>query len=213
MRFFIDECTGPAVARWLRQNQHEVFSVYEEARGMQDDEIIQKAFVENRILITNDKDFGEKVYRDRFINVFVAEAALVEYGPSMQPNLYRGDRVMAEKVSYRLHPPYRGDVVIADRPGNEVALIKRVVALPGETVEVRGGHTFINGQPIEEPWVTNFGGPSYPPTVVPPDHLFILGDNRSNSRDSRAIGPVPINSIKGHVWLVYWPLDQIKLVP
>jgi signal peptidase I len=148
-----------------------------------------------------------------FINVFVAEAALVEYGPSMQPNLYRGDRVIAEKVSYRFHLPHRGDVVIADRPGNEVSLIKRVVALPGETVEVRGGHTFINEEQIEEPWVTNFGGPSYPPTVVPPDHVFILGDNRSNSRDSRTIGPVPIDTIKGHVWLVYWPLDQIKLVP
>ena len=130
-----------------------------------------------------------------FINVFVAEAALVEYGPSMQPNLYRGYRVMAEKVSYHLHPPHRGDVVIVDRPGNEVSLIKRVVALPGETVEVRDGHTFINGQPIEEPWVTNFGGPSCPPMVVPPDHVFILGDNRSNSRDSRAIGPVPMLSL------------------
>jgi signal peptidase I len=148
-----------------------------------------------------------------FINVFVAEAALVEYGPSMEPNLYRGDRVMTEKVSYLLHPPRRGDVVIAERPGNEVSLIKRVVALPGETVEVRGGHTFINGEQIEEPWVTHFGGPSYPPTVVPPDHVFILGDNRGSSRDSRAIGPVPVDTIKGHVWLVYWPLDQIKLVP
>jgi signal peptidase I len=148
-----------------------------------------------------------------FINVFVAEAALVEHGPSMQPNLYRGDRVIAEKVSYRFHLPHRGDIVVVDRPGNEVSLIKRVVALPGETVEVRGGHTFINGQQIEEPWVTNFGGPSYSPRVVPPDHVFILGDNRSNSRDSRAIGPVLIDTIKGHVWLVYWPLDQVKLVP
>ena len=148
-----------------------------------------------------------------FINVFVAEAALVEYGPSMEPNLYRGYRVMTEKVSYLLHPPRRGDVVIVDRIGSKVSLIKRVVALPGETVEVRGGYTFINGEQIEEPWVTNFGGPSYPPTVVPPDHVFILGDNRGNSRDSRAIGPVPMSTIKGHVCLVYWPLDQIKLVP
>jgi len=148
-----------------------------------------------------------------FINVFVAEAALVERGPSMEPNLYKGYRVMTEKISYLVHPPQRGDVVIADRPGREVALIKRVVALPGETVEVRGGHTFINGERIEEPWVTNFGGPSYPPTMVPPDHVFVLGDNRGNSRDSRAIGPVPVNSIKGHAWLVYWPLDQIKLAP
>jgi len=66
MRFMVDECTGPAVARWLRQQNHDVFSVYEQARGMEDDQIIQKAFDENWVLITNDKDFGEKVYRERY---------------------------------------------------------------------------------------------------------------------------------------------------
>mgnify|MGYP001573074515 CR=1 FL=1 len=65
MRFLVDECTGPAVARWLREQQHEVFSVFDEARGMDDDDIVQKAYAENWILITNDKDFGEKVYRER----------------------------------------------------------------------------------------------------------------------------------------------------
>lgn len=64
MRFLVDECTGPGVAQWLRDRKHEVFSVFEEARGMADDDIIAKAFVENWILITNDKDFGEKVYRE-----------------------------------------------------------------------------------------------------------------------------------------------------
>lgn len=65
MRFLVDECTGPAVAHWLRAQKHEVFSVYEEARGMEDDEVTTKAFAENWILITNDKDFGEKIYRER----------------------------------------------------------------------------------------------------------------------------------------------------
>lgn len=65
MRFLVDECTGPAVARWLRDQRHDVFSVYEQSRGMDDDDIIYKAFAENWILITNDKDFGEKVYRER----------------------------------------------------------------------------------------------------------------------------------------------------
>ena len=65
MRFLVDECTGPAVARWLRKQKYEIFSVYEEARGMDDDDIIQKAFAEHWILITNDKDFGGKVYRER----------------------------------------------------------------------------------------------------------------------------------------------------
>jgi len=65
MRFLVDECTGPATARWLRGQQHDVFSVYEQARGMTDDEIIQKAFADDRILVTNDKDLREKVYRER----------------------------------------------------------------------------------------------------------------------------------------------------
>jgi predicted nuclease of predicted toxin-antitoxin system len=65
MRFMVDECTGPKVARWLREQQHEVFSVYDEARSISDDEVIQKAFTENWILITNDKDFGEKIFRER----------------------------------------------------------------------------------------------------------------------------------------------------
>jgi predicted nuclease of predicted toxin-antitoxin system len=65
MRFLVDECTGPAVARWLRQRNHDVISVYEQAQGSVDDTIIQQAMEEERILITNDKDFGEKVYRDR----------------------------------------------------------------------------------------------------------------------------------------------------
>jgi signal peptidase I len=148
-----------------------------------------------------------------FVNVFVAEAALVEDGPSMQPNLYPGYRVMTEKISYRLHSPRRGDVVIAEQSEGRRSLIKRVVALPRDTVEVRGGHTFIDGQPMEEPWVTSFGGPDYGPMVVPAEHVFILGDNRSDSWDSRAIGPVPMQAIKGRVWLIYWPLDQMKLLP
>jgi predicted nuclease of predicted toxin-antitoxin system len=65
MRFLVDECTGPALAQWLREYGHDVFSVYDEARGMDDPDVVQKAFVENRILITNDKDFGERIYRER----------------------------------------------------------------------------------------------------------------------------------------------------
>jgi predicted nuclease of predicted toxin-antitoxin system len=65
MRFLVDECAGPALAQWLREHEHDVFSVYEEARGMDDRDVIQKAFAENRILITNDKDFGERIYRER----------------------------------------------------------------------------------------------------------------------------------------------------
>jgi signal peptidase I len=148
-----------------------------------------------------------------FVNVFVAEAALVEEGPSMQPNLYVGYRVLTEKVSYRFRPPQRGDVVISHREEQAKSLIKRVMAVPGEVVEVRDGHTFINGAVIREPWVTHFGGPGFEAQTVPADRVFLLGDNRANSRDSRSTGFVPVEAIQGRAWLIYWPLEQIKLLP
>jgi signal peptidase I len=148
-----------------------------------------------------------------FVHVYVAEAVSIEDGPSMQPNLYAGYRVMTEKISYRFRPPQRGDIVVVILPSDEPALIKRVMATEGETVEVRGGHTFIDGQAINEPWVAHFGGMSYAAHQVPQGCVFILGDNRAVSYDSRAIGPVPIGEILGRAWLVYWPLGQARLLP
>ncbi|MBN1148845.1 MAG: signal peptidase I [Anaerolineales bacterium] len=148
-----------------------------------------------------------------FINVYVAEAVEIEDGPSMQPNLYVGYRVMTEKISYRLHSPQRGDVVVVVQPNGQPALIKRVAALEGQIVAVVDGRTFIDGQPVDEPWVVYFGGPDYYPRQVPDDHIFILGDNRAVSHDSRAIGPVPLDSVLGRAWLIYWPLEQARLLP
>jgi signal peptidase I len=145
-----------------------------------------------------------------FVNVFVAQAMVV-HGPSMQPNLHYDQRVMVEKVTYRLiHGPRRGDVVVIDVPGEDEPLIKRVVALPGETVEVRGGQVFVDGQMQQESWTTRQGGPDHPPTLVPPLHVFVLGDNRGSSRDSRAFGPVSMDQIVGQASFVYWPPDQVK---
>lgn len=146
------------------------------------------------------------------INTYVAQATTID-GPSMQPNLYYDYRVMVEKVTYRLiHGPRRGDVAVFDIPEEETSLIKRVVALPGETIEVRGGHTYIDGEMIEEPWVQHFGGPDYPSTVVPPLHVFVMGDNRPSSRDSRAFGPVHIDQIIGRAVFIYWPIDHVNLL-
>jgi signal peptidase I len=147
-----------------------------------------------------------------FVNVYVAEAVAVKEGPSMQPNLYIGYRVMTEKISYRLHPPYRGDIVVVDLPSGGAALIKRVVGLPGDVVQVTRGHTWINGRLLDEPWVAYFGGMDYGPARVPPAHLFIMGDNRVQSLDSRAIGPVPMEKVRGRAWMIYWPLDHVRLL-
>ena len=148
-----------------------------------------------------------------FLNVFIAQAAMVQDGPSMQPNLYVGYRMMTEKISYQFHEPRRGDIVIFERGDGQINLVKRVIGLSGETIESKNGHTYINGEPLIEPWVQYFGGHDLPPTRVPEGHVFIIGDNRPVSHDSRTIGPVPIEQIKGRVICVYWPLDKFEIFP
>jgi len=144
-----------------------------------------------------------------FIRVFVTQAMVVQ-GSSMKPNLSYNYRVMVEKFTYRfVHGPRRGDVVVIDMPEENTLLVKRAVALPGETVTVQDGQVFINGQPLEEPWVIRRGGIDYPPTLVPPGHVFVLGDNREESLDSRYFGPVPIDEIDGQVRFIIWPPDHI----
>jgi signal peptidase I len=144
-----------------------------------------------------------------FVNVFLVQAMVV-HGPSMKPNLTYNQRVIVDKVTYHLiHGPRRGDVVIVYRPEESEMLVKRAVALPGETVAVLNGQVFINDQPLDEPWAICQGGLDYPPTRVPSQHVFVLGDNREVSRDSRYFGPVPIEQIGGKVRFTIWPLDRV----
>jgi signal peptidase I len=147
------------------------------------------------------------------INVFLGQATRVD-GQSMEPSLHTNERLVVEKLSYRLHGPQRFDVVVVRVPsqGDEL-LIKRVIGLPGETVEVRDGQVYINGVQLDEPLVgqTTYPGRSAKVTV-PPLHVFVMGDNRTHSNDSRSFGPVPIESIVGRAWVAYWPLDAAGLV-
>lgn len=147
------------------------------------------------------------------INVFVGQATRVE-GQSMEPNLYSDQRLVVEKVSYRLHGPQRFDVVVLKLPSQgEELLIKRVIGLPGETVEIRDGHVYINGEQLEEPFTDEETRPGRRGEVtVPPLHVYVLGDNRDRSNDSRSFGPVPIESIVGRAWLSYWPLEKVGFV-
>jgi signal peptidase I len=146
------------------------------------------------------------------IHIFLAQATRV-YGQSMQPNLHTNERLVVEKLTYRFHGPRRGDVVVLHDPsGGSELLIKRVIGLPGERVTVADGQVFIDGAPLEESYLnqeTQGGGRSW---LVPPLHVFVMGDNRQASRDSRSFGPVPLDQIIGRALLRYWPLVQIGVI-
>ena len=146
------------------------------------------------------------------INMFLAQATRVE-GQSMEPNLCDNQRLIIEKVSYYVHPPQRGDIVVL-RLSNRRSdpLIKRVIGLPGETVEIRSGRVLVNGEALDEPYLSQHTHQGMAPQVVPDDQVFVLGDNRGFSNDSRAFGFVPFSDIVGRAWFRYWPPDEIGLV-
>ncbi len=147
------------------------------------------------------------------IHVFLAQATRV-YGQSMEPNLHTNERLVIEKFSYHFHGPRRGDVVVLRDPGGTPELlIKRVVGLPGERVTLADGKVYIDGKPLDEPYLnqlTQGGGRSW---VVPPLSVFVMGDNRSASRDSRIFGPVPLEELIGRALFRYWPLGEVGPVP
>ncbi len=142
------------------------------------------------------------------IHIFLAQATRV-YGQSMEPNLHSDMRLVVEKLSYRLHTPQRGDIVVLRvRPGDEM-LIKRVIGLPGDQVEIHDGQVYVNGQALDEPYLNQETRGNLAPRVVPPLHVFVMGDNRRASNDSRSFGPVHVDNIVGRAWLSYWPPEAI----
>jgi signal peptidase I len=145
------------------------------------------------------------------INLFLAQATQV-HGQSMEPTLHSDQRLVVEKVSYHFHGPRQGDIVVLRSPQSSELLIKRVIGLPGETVEIRQGRVYINGQELDEPYRERSTGGNWGPIIVPPLRVFVLGDNRGFSNDSRAFGMVPIDNIVGRAWVSYWPLDEVGTV-
>jgi signal peptidase I len=149
------------------------------------------------------------------VRAYVLQQFAVE-GTSMLSTLHPSDRVLVNKLSYRLHDPRRGDVVVLKRiesNSQERDLIKRVVGLPGETVEYRSCQLYINGNPIKEPYLdpqivsANHCGADQPPVVVEPKHVFVMGDNRGGSLDSRdrTVGQIDYSNLIGRAFVVMWP--------
>jgi signal peptidase I len=153
-----------------------------------------------------------------------AEVAAAYFIPSesMLPTLQVGDRIVVEKLSQHFGLPHRGDVVVFDpppsaypRPGD--AWIKRVIGLPGDTIDIRHGHVLVNGRALTEPYVAEavrYGEPDWdalgmPGGKVPAGCVFVMGDNRNNSADGHLWGALPVRNIIGRSVFRYWPLDRI----
>lgn len=131
---------------------------------------------------------------------------------SMQPTLHQDQFLLVNKLAYRLGSFERGDIIIFHFPGDpREDYIKRVIGLPGESVEVKDGYVYVNGQKLEEPYIA--AQPNYLKSYqVPEDGLFVLGDNRNQSSDSHMWGYVPTQNVVGKALIVYWPLKELKIL-
>lgn len=150
------------------------------------------------------------------IKSFVFQAFYIP-SESMEPTLRPGDRVLVNKVSYDLHSIHRGDIVVFKRPPNEAGdptikdLIKRVIGTPGDTIEARSdGKVYINGKRLNESYLpAGAVTTNLPSQQIPPGEYFVMGDNRTNSKDSRYIGLIPGRLIVGRAFVRVWPLSSL----
>lgn len=146
------------------------------------------------------------------LRAYVVESFVVD-GPSMEPTLRDGERLLISKLSYVFSEPKRGDVIIFRYPRDpHKDYVKRIVALPGDEIRMDMGRLYINGQPVKEPYALESPVGDFNTITVPEGCVFVLGDNRGNSEDSRMFGAVPIKLIKGRAFLVFWPLSQTHVL-
>ena len=135
--------------------------------------------------------------------------ASIVHNVSMQPTLFAGQRIIVLKPYYHFTQPDRGEIIIIRppiAPGEE--WVKRVIGLPGDTVEVRNGYVYVNGVPLEEPYIKDKPDYRFGPFTVPEDNYFVMGDNRNNSTDSHYGWTVSRDDIVGKAWLRIWPLNK-----
>ena len=147
------------------------------------------------------------------IYLFLGRTITVK-GQSMEPNLHGKQRLIVDLVSYRFRSPQRGEIIVFGVPESvsEIPLIKRIVGIPGDTVETRQGAAYLNNQRLDEPYLAEMTLGRMTPRLVPEGHVFVLGDNRNHANDSRYFGMVPYDHIIGRAWISYWPIEDVGLL-
>jgi len=166
----------------------------------------------------------QTVWRDMFefalllIGIYalvnLATARAVVEGISMQPNFFTGQLIVVNRLVYYFAPPVRGDVIVLHDPEDPSQdFIKRIVGLPGEQIAIRAGRVYVNGTRLEEPYIANFCSSCDGTWELDGDHYFVLGDNRPNSHDSHAFGPLDRRLIVGKAWLRYYPFPNFGFIP
>jgi len=148
-----------------------------------------------------------------FLLLQASVQSFIVVGASMEPGLHNEQRLLVSKVTYFFHEPEWGDVIVFHPPNSQRGdYIKRIIALPGDTVEVKMGVVYVNGSPIDEPYIKDQPSYSLHPQTIPENSYFVLGDNRNNSNDSHNGWTVPRQNIIGKAWLSIWPPRQWGLV-
>lgn len=151
------------------------------------------------------------------VRAYVAQTYFIP-SASMEPTLMVGDRILVDKLSYHLHSIRRGDIVVFATPPDDHGdpqikdLVKRVIGLPGDVISSHEGRVYIDGKPLHEPWLpVGTVTASIMTQKVPSNEYFVMGDNRSDSQDSRFFGPIPRSLIVGRVVLRIWPLSRVHV--
>jgi signal peptidase I len=163
------------------------------------------------------KALGIAIILALIIRTFLFAPFLVD-GSSMMPTLENGERLIVNKLIYYIQDPKPGDIIVFHAT-KEKDYIKRVIATEGQTVEMKNDQLYIDGKPVDEPYLKQYKErakaagylltDNFGPVKVPQGDIFVMGDNRQNSTDSRIIGPVPVNTVVGRSELVIWPLNKI----
>lgn len=147
------------------------------------------------------------------IILFVGRVSIVQ-GGSMEPSIVTGERILVNLLVYDFYTPRRGEVIVFRYPRDHSKdYIKRVIGLPGEEVEIRDGETLVNGKRLPEPYVTHRDHKNVRRIKLDAGELFVMGDNRANSEDSRSWGALPVALVRGKASFVFWPPERASFLP